>query len=321
MEGLGSRHRHHLCCVWSRVTSVYWELDPITQRGEERSAVTSKQSPKGFLAGTLGSGVRKNGYILDAVTQKSHVRERAAALQGRLLEPFPPSQLPATPISSLQALKNALSGPWCPKENWPFSAARFECPTYQAVQAPPPPSIVGLAVHRGAPRGPSTGLSLRNHSATWISVGPCRGQKPYTVLMTGFRPPFLGGCWEGQGSLQKSVIPRNKAHPVSPQETSVYFYSSQCTKSSLPLTRPQGQCSQNPYLATSPISIQWTWEVLPKDPRALGLCLWNSTCRWQSGSLAQHSGPPSVQFSSFAQSCLTLCNPKGSSPPGFPAHH
>ena len=98
MEGLGSRHRHHLCCVWSRVTSVYWELDPITQRGEERSAVTSKQSPKGFLAGTLGSGVRKNGYILDAVTQKSHVRERAAALQGRLLEPFPPSQLPATPF-------------------------------------------------------------------------------------------------------------------------------------------------------------------------------------------------------------------------------
>ena len=103
------------------MTSVYWELDPITQRGEERSAVTSKQSPKGFLAGTLGSGVRKNGYILDAVTQKSHIRERAAALQGRLLEPFPPSQLPATPLSSLQALKNALSGPWCPKENWPFS--------------------------------------------------------------------------------------------------------------------------------------------------------------------------------------------------------
>lgn len=55
--------------LWSRVTSAYWELDPITQRGEERSAITKKQSPKGFPAGALGSGVRKDGYILNAVTQ------------------------------------------------------------------------------------------------------------------------------------------------------------------------------------------------------------------------------------------------------------
>ena len=31
--------------------------------------------------------------------------------------------------------------------------------------------------------------------------------------------------------------------------------------------------------------------------------------------------PPSVQFSSVAQSCLTLCNPMNSSTPGFPVHH
>ena len=29
----------------------------------------------------------------------------------------------------------------------------------------------------------------------------------------------------------------------------------------------------------------------------------------------------SVQFSSFAQSCLTLCNPMDCSTPGFPVHH
>ena len=29
----------------------------------------------------------------------------------------------------------------------------------------------------------------------------------------------------------------------------------------------------------------------------------------------------SVQFSSFAQSCLTLCNPMDGSTPGFPVHH
>ena len=30
---------------------------------------------------------------------------------------------------------------------------------------------------------------------------------------------------------------------------------------------------------------------------------------------------PSVQFSSFAQSCPTLCNPMDCSTPGFPVHH
>ena len=28
-----------------------------------------------------------------------------------------------------------------------------------------------------------------------------------------------------------------------------------------------------------------------------------------------------IQFSSFAQSCLTLCSPRDCSTPGFPAHH
>ena len=28
-----------------------------------------------------------------------------------------------------------------------------------------------------------------------------------------------------------------------------------------------------------------------------------------------------VQYSSVAQSCLTLCNPMGCSTPGFPVHH
>ena len=32
-------------------------------------------------------------------------------------------------------------------------------------------------------------------------------------------------------------------------------------------------------------------------------------------------GHKSVQFSSFAQSCLTLCNPMDCSTPGLPVHH
>ena len=35
----------------------------------------------------------------------------------------------------------------------------------------------------------------------------------------------------------------------------------------------------------------------------------------------QHTRPPSVQFSSVTQSCMTLCNPMGYSMPGFPVHH
>ena len=33
------------------------------------------------------------------------------------------------------------------------------------------------------------------------------------------------------------------------------------------------------------------------------------------------SSPSSVQFSSVAQSCLTLCNPMNRSTPGLPVHH
>ena len=38
-----------------------------------------------------------------------------------------------------------------------------------------------------------------------------------------------------------------------------------------------------------------------------------------SGNLGLHFS--SVQFSSVAQSCLTLCNPMNRSTPGLPVHH
>ena len=41
---------------------------------------------------------------------------------------------------------------------------------------------------------------------------------------------------------------------------------------------------------------------------------------WQVGSLPP-APPASVQFSSFAQSCPTLCDPMNRSMPGFPVHH
>ena len=44
----------------------------------------------------------------------------------------------------------------------------------------------------GAPRGPPTGLSLRNHCATWISVGPVQGQKPHAGHMNRVQASLLG---------------------------------------------------------------------------------------------------------------------------------
>ena len=58
----------------------------------------------------------------------------------------------------------------------------------------------------------------------------------------------------------------------------------------------------------------------------LAIC-WNSAFRWVylSFSLFHSSIPiqrcPSVQFSSVAQSCPTLCDPMNCSMPGLPVHH
>ena len=43
-----------------------------------------------------------------------------------------------------------------------------------------------------------------------------------------------------------------------------------------------------------------------------------SSCHWKCGN---HSNQRAVQFSSVAQSCLTLCNPMDYSTPGLPVHH
>ena len=44
--------------------------------------------------------------------------------------------------------------------------------------------------------------------------------------------------------------------------------------------------------------------------------------RWQAGSLPlSHQGSPSLQLSSVAQSCLTLCDPMDCSTPGLLVHH
>ena len=42
---------------------------------------------------------------------------------------------------------------------------------------------------------------------------------------------------------------------------------------------------------------------------------------WGSPIFVQHKALPSVQFSSVAQSCPTLCDPMNRSTPGLPVHH
>jgi len=65
------------------------------------------------------------------------------------------------------------------------------------------------------------------------------------------------------------------------------------------------------------------WGRSPGDGNGKPLqysCLENSVER---GALwaTVHGSQSSVQFSSVAQSCLTLCDPMNCSTPGFPVHH
>ena len=71
-----------------------------------------------------------------------------------------------------------------------------------------------------------------------------------------------------------------------------------------------------PILLFFSISLHWT---LRKTFLSLLAILWNSAFRWisLSFSLLPFS---SVQFSSVAQSCLTLCDPMNHSTPGLPVH-
>ena len=70
--------------------------------------------------------------------------------------------------------------------------------------------------------------------------------------------------------------------------------------------------------------LQWSGLLCPPpgdlpDPEMKPMfCL----LHWQAGSLPlAPPGKPSVQFSSVAQSCPTLCNPMNHSTPGLPVHH
>ena len=54
------------------------------------------------------------------------------------------------------------------------------------------------------------------------------------------------------------------------------------------------------------------------SPPALNLSQHQGLCKWASSS---HQVSSSVQFSSVAKSCLTLCYPKNCSTPGLPVHH
>ena len=80
--------------------------------------------------------------------------------------------------------------------------------------------------------------------------------------------------------------------------------------------RNQGKrCSQNPG------GMKTNWTVMCR----CGDCALHR-CTWLPLTPKPGSGPhylhfSSVQFSSLAQSCPTLCDPMNCSTPGFPVHH
>ena len=58
------------------------------------------------------------------------------------------------------------------------------------------------------------------------------------------------------------------------------------------------------------------WALIPNLNETLNLLIWPGTRVNLRTSIE-----PSVQFSSVAQSCPTLCHPMNHSTPGLPVHH
>ena len=69
---------------------------------------------------------------------------------------------------------------------------------------------------------------------------------------------------------------------------------------------------------TPPYGRKWRGTKEPLDESERGE--WKSWLKTQHSKYEDH-GIWSYQFSSVAQSCLTLCNPMNSSTPGLPVHH
>ena len=69
----------------------------------------------------------------------------------------------------------------------------------------------------------------------------------------------------------------------------------------------------NTFLRSFTCSLISNIQILPVLP-------WHAAWKWDS-LIASKSSEPKFQFSSFAQSCLTLCNPMNRSTPGLPVHH
>ena len=60
---------------------------------------------------------------------------------------------------------------------------------------------------------------------------------------------------------------------------------------------------------------------LPGNTGDNGFHPWVQKIPWRKIPWTEEPGGVQSQFSSVAQSCLTLCNPKDCSMPGFPVHH
>ena len=101
-----------------------------------------------------------------------------------------------------------------------------------------------------------------------------------------------------------------------------------------PEQRRPGKCTKGrAHLGQCPCRAPWSLSrVDPGSTRHLGL--WQTQCgpptvstphTWQGYlfvvSLSPYNTTESIQFSSVAQSCPTLCDPMNHSTPGLPVHH
>ena len=91
--------------------------------------------------------------------------------------------------------------------------------------------------------------------------------------------------------------------PASPCLSPALGISPQITCSTVCSTLPSSACAARGQFSEARTTVKW------------------SSLQPQHGHRARHPSLSSVQFSSVAQSCPTLCDPMNSSTPGLPVHH
>ena len=152
------------------------------------------------------------------------------------------------------------------------------------------------------PEGKQHVISMERTSARWEPVEEEKGG--------GGSKHFQKSYCEGQREMSSQM----EVDVKSKEDLFIYFYD-KATRACL----LADDCEVNPPTLVSNSKIQRLGCIFLLPPHPAGLIIFLS--RNYTNKLPYKTERDSVQFSSFTQSCPTLCDPMNRSMPGLPVHH